>query len=157
MIGTECMFGGDYKQTAMQALAKTQIHEIMLRKKYKKCFTNIPRLEDLGSGTFPPSSFCCIWFLLLCVSTILTDTWERTCLSIFFAWILSFNLNNWGANILLCKSNCCFGRVLWKKTKHFRFAGTFITSISKEKGLFYIFLRLELFNIISRIEAKSLD
>ena len=26
---------GDYKQTAMQALAKTQIHEIMLRKKSK--------------------------------------------------------------------------------------------------------------------------
>ena len=73
------------------------------------------------------------------------------------AWILCCNLKN-------CSINFCCAKVTvvleWycerKQQPSFRFAGTFITSILKEKGLFYIFLRPEPFNMISRIEAKSL-
>ena len=66
-----------YKQTAMQALAKTQIHKIMVQKKYKKMLHQHPQTLGFGlryvlfhlqvSAGSDPS---------YCVCAIVTDTQE---------------------------------------------------------------------------------
>ena len=60
------------------------------------------------------------------------------------AWILCCNLKNCGVNFLLCKSNCCFGMVLWKKTTAFIFVLLELSSrpSRRRKGCFRYFLGL---------------
>ena len=66
-------FGGGeglqiYKQTAMQALAKTQIHEIMVRKKYKKMLHQHPQTLGFGLRYFSAFKFLLDLFpLIICV------------------------------------------------------------------------------------------